>query len=428
MVLIFSIFPLLEKYGVPPKLVSVIRCLHKDFKLKFTLGKETRYIDYTVGVRQGDNMAPTLFLFLMQAMAESLEKKRQRENYQLKILEYRYHRAASNTGGRMRLQPNPQKTKGTVFKLLQALFVDDQFLLADSREELTEAAAELRLHMKRFGLLMHVGEKQADGSWTESKTEAMFFPALNSTEPQTIPAPAVFPDGQHRVEYTDQFKHLGSLITPPLTDEIEIKKRLRTAKNQMGALTTFFRTPADLRIKRQIYQAIPMNTALYGCESWTLSDKLERDLSSFHHGAMRKLLGLTMHHVRHLRIRNEHVRNKLSLPDLTETMHYRQFRFLGKIARLPEDNLQRRFLNAWIATPRLVGRPRNSLRHVHIETLQHILGPAVVSKQGHLTDWLPLASSVTEWNALGSRWLSDRQREAYHTHGDHPVLGAPLED
>jgi hypothetical protein len=125
-------------------------------------------------------------------------------------------------------------------------------------------------------------------------------------------------------------------MTPTLTDDEEIHHRLRKAKNQMGALTTFFRTPADLRTKRLIFQSIPLNMALYGCESWTLPAYLKRALNTFFHESIRRILGLTMDHVQHFHIRNEHLRNKMSLPDIMETVHYRQFLFLGKIVRLPE--------------------------------------------------------------------------------------------
>ena len=57
------LFTLLGKYGAPESLVDVIRRLHQDFKLEFKLGKDKCSIEYTVGVRQGDNMAAALFLF-----------------------------------------------------------------------------------------------------------------------------------------------------------------------------------------------------------------------------------------------------------------------------------------------------------------------------------------------------------------------------
>ena len=92
------LFALLGKYGAPKELVKVIKRLHEGFQLKFKIGKEECLIDYTVGVRQGDNMACALFLFLMQAMAETLEKKRDREE-KVKAVQYRHHKTTKSNRG-----------------------------------------------------------------------------------------------------------------------------------------------------------------------------------------------------------------------------------------------------------------------------------------------------------------------------------------
>ena len=69
------LFLLLEHYGAPPKLIDVIRHLHNEFKLELKLdAKNHMEIDYTAGIRQGVNMAPILFLFLIQAFNESYAK------------------------------------------------------------------------------------------------------------------------------------------------------------------------------------------------------------------------------------------------------------------------------------------------------------------------------------------------------------------
>ena len=275
----------------------------------------------------------------------------------------------------MRLQPAPAKTKGTIFDLLLTLFVDDTAMIADTRDDLILAADELRTLFRRFGLLMHVGERNPDGTWTKSKTEALFCPAsAPENADDAVPEPAVLPGGQFRVEYTKEFKYLGSFLTGPLTDEVEIEKRLRKAKNQMGGLLTFFRSPADLETKRLVFQAIPLNTALYGCESWTMPVAMQRKLSVFFHSSLRRILKLGMKQVETFRIRNAHLRNKFNLPDILETLHYRQARFLGSIARRPDTHLQWKFLSAWIMRPRSVGRPQHTLRHLHVDTLRLVLG------------------------------------------------------
>jgi len=64
-----------KKYGTPPKFVASMRTMYTDLVVVLKTEKEIQEILQSVGVRQGDNMAPVLFLFLMSAAAEALEAK-----------------------------------------------------------------------------------------------------------------------------------------------------------------------------------------------------------------------------------------------------------------------------------------------------------------------------------------------------------------
>jgi hypothetical protein len=61
---------------------------------------------------------------------------------------------------------------------------------------------------------MHVGERDEKGYRKPSKSEAMFFPKKNTTYEK--PKPVTFSDQTHRIEYTDEFKYLGCILTPDL--------------------------------------------------------------------------------------------------------------------------------------------------------------------------------------------------------------------
>ncbi len=64
---------ILECYGAPPKFVTAIQTIYTDNICVLKIEKEIVEIPQSVRVRQGDNMAPVLFLFFMTAFAESLE-------------------------------------------------------------------------------------------------------------------------------------------------------------------------------------------------------------------------------------------------------------------------------------------------------------------------------------------------------------------
>jgi hypothetical protein len=207
-----------------------------NFKLKFKLGKKEVLINYTTGVKQGDNIAPSLFLFLMQGMAEYLENKHKTEGTSPSFI---FKRPRNTNNGRMKCQPNPAKTKGIEFALSHTLFVDDTAIVADSCDELGKRGEEIYHLFRKFGLLMHVGEFDTENNtWKSSKSEAMYFPKKNV--PYSRPKPQVFEDQKHRIEYTDEFKYLGCTLTPDLLDDKEITKRIKQSKAQIANLHNLF--------------------------------------------------------------------------------------------------------------------------------------------------------------------------------------------
>jgi hypothetical protein len=62
-----------EKYGAPPKFVAAIKTMYTDLRVVLKNDKEIQEIPQIVGIWQGNNMAPVLFLFLMSVAAEMLK-------------------------------------------------------------------------------------------------------------------------------------------------------------------------------------------------------------------------------------------------------------------------------------------------------------------------------------------------------------------
>jgi hypothetical protein len=113
--------------------------------------------------------------------------------------------------GKINCQSNLTGTKGKDFSFTHTLFVDNTAIVVNSCEELLERGEELYHHFKKFGLLMHMGERDKKGNWKPSKSKAMFFPKKNVIYKK--PDPVIFSDHNHCFEYTDEFKYLRCILT-----------------------------------------------------------------------------------------------------------------------------------------------------------------------------------------------------------------------
>jgi hypothetical protein len=133
--------------------------------------KEVREIPQEVGVRQGDNMALSLFLFLMTAFAETLELEWKREKIEIVTV----MTAADNQIQEGQLCSHTPKMFCSkilsAYKIFQCLYKDNRAFPFDTRESLMRGMTLVYWHFGRFGLEMHI--ERNDG---QSKMECVFFP------------------------------------------------------------------------------------------------------------------------------------------------------------------------------------------------------------------------------------------------------------
>jgi len=162
---------ILHKYGAPPKFTTAIETIYQNNMCILKIENEVAEIPQTVGVGQGDNMAPMLFLFLMTAFAETLELVWKNENIPILSVmtaadeHFAEGRICSHTPAMVR------STKLTAYSILQCLYVNDGACPFGTRDDLQRGVELIYHHFARFGLEMHIGRGTA-----ESKTECVFFP------------------------------------------------------------------------------------------------------------------------------------------------------------------------------------------------------------------------------------------------------------
>ena len=102
------------------------------------------------------------------------------------------------------------------------------------------------------------------------------------------------------IDFTKEFKYLGSIVHYSLSSEADVDKRIKSA-TAFGALKRLFTNGhLDLNMKGRIYAALCLSILLYGSEVWCLKEDLFNRLRSFHPRCVRTMCRVnTAHTIRH---------------------------------------------------------------------------------------------------------------------------------
>jgi hypothetical protein len=111
-------------------------------------------IPQSSGVRQGDNLSPVLFLFVMSAVAKSLNEEIENTNIE-KVVCHKVEEDNITNG--ILIEQTPSKfSSGTTFNILEILYIDDGAFIFNSRRDLIQGLNIIIKQFAKFGLLVHV--------------------------------------------------------------------------------------------------------------------------------------------------------------------------------------------------------------------------------------------------------------------------------
>ena len=160
-----SLFKILRHYGLPDHFVNVVIRLHTNATIKFQTSSSQPdiEIDSTIGVRQGSNEGPVLFLFFMQAIMDTLD-------WPSSVCPINFKSCPSVVSKMFNFK---KSHPGVVldYNFIKALFADDCAFLFDSRKAIEQGTQHFYKHLQSFGVDMHVAHQAGD----VSKTIAVFF-------------------------------------------------------------------------------------------------------------------------------------------------------------------------------------------------------------------------------------------------------------
>ena len=149
---------ILGKYSAPPRLCSEIKCMYDKIIVKLIIGKVETSIEFKVGVKQGDSMAPVLFIFFMMVFAKTLKY----EWTALRLIKAQFlckENSPISTGQLVIHRPDTF-SYGIIFDLFCLLYVDDGAFVFESRTDIEKGITLLSDHFTWFRPEMHIGTEK----------------------------------------------------------------------------------------------------------------------------------------------------------------------------------------------------------------------------------------------------------------------------
>ena len=321
-----ALFLIMLRLGFPEHFVNVLRRVHDQTNIVFTIGGRKYGVRTKTGVRTGDSAGPDLFLLCILAVTSSMKWPE---------------------GG----APLFMDGQGDQFSLDHLCFADDFFLCFETKAALQEGLGRLTCAIRELtGMQVHFARSAAELETKGSKTVAMRCAAVGETHPysSTDGSPLTFDIGGGETGYigiVQQHKHLGVIVHFDLGSERAVAARLRAARGALALATAALKNKRlDCRVKGKLLISIVMNTLLCGSENWLLNASDKRCLNTFWNDACRMAVGTTRQRAYTSEYALVDIRKKLEVEDVAHYLRHRVLNWFGALARMDKADLPQRFM------------------------------------------------------------------------------------
>ena len=316
-----SLWKILRSYGLPQKIVDLIKLFYEKFECNIILDNTlSESFPVKSGVRQGCILSPILFVIVIDWIMRSTTADR------------------------------PRGIQWTMFRHLEDLdFADDIALLSSTKQHSQEKSQLLNTYAKQTGLNIN-----------RKKTQVMCINAANTT-PVTI-------EGEP-LELVEDFTYLGSNISKEDGAKKDIEARLNKARGTFSRLRNVWKSKQySLKTKIKLYNSNVKSVLLYSSECWRVTKKDMARVEAFHNGCLRRICKIFWPN----KVSNKALYEKTGCQSLVLEIKKRRFRWLGHILRMPMEKIPKVALR-WTPTgKRKRGRPKNTWRRTVVAELDEI--------------------------------------------------------
>lgn len=316
-----TLWKILQSYGIPSKIISIIKTFYEHFKCSVIMGNHlSEWFPVQSGVRQGCIISPILFLVAIDWIT-------------------------TNT-----IADRPRGIQWTLLSQLEDLdFADDLALLSTNQYNMQAKTDRLNNFARQVGLSINT-----------SKTQVM---CVNS-----IPTAPILVN-EEPLEFVENFTYLGSLISKDSGASKDIKARLGKAQGAFSQLRSIWRSKQySLKTKMILYNCNVKSVLLYGSESWPVIKTDMRRMEVFHNGCLRRICQTFWPN----KISNNELYKKTGSWSITKEITRRRLRWLGHVLRMEQDSITKVALRWTPPGKRKPGRPKTTWRRTVTQELEQM--------------------------------------------------------
>jgi len=306
-----ALWNILRHYGIPPKMVNIIKMLYSNFHAKVICRNQlSDDLKINTGVKQGCILSPFLFCLAIDwILKESVDNKK-------------------------------CGLRWTFTETLEDLdFADDIVLLSQTYRHIQAKTHAVQSNAQKLGLNINAG-----------KTKLM---RINTKSNETVKM------GSDSIEDVESFTYLGTKITKDGNSQNEITSRLSKARQTFSRLKHIWNSRRiSLKTKIRLYRSNVLSVLLYGAESWKTTKTISSKLDIFQNKCLRKILHVFWPNT----ISNEQLLQRTGLEPISSTVNKRRWRWTGHVLRMGTHEIPKTALRWTPQGQRKRGRPAETWR------------------------------------------------------------------
>ncbi|VDP33575.1 unnamed protein product [Schistosoma margrebowiei] len=308
-----TLWKLFRHYGVPEKIVNIIRNSYDGLQCKVVHGGQlTDAFQVRTGVRQGCLLSPFLFLLVVDWIMRTLTSE-----------------------GKHGIQWTAQK------QIDDLNFADDLDILSHSHEQMQIKTASVAAVSASVGLNID-----------KAKTKVYKYNTENSN-PITL-------DGE-TLENVESFTNLGSIIDEQGGSDADVKARIGKARVAFLQVKNIWNSKQlSTSIKVRIFNTNVKTVLLYGAETWRTTTTTIKKVQVFINSCLHKILNFHWPDT----ISNSLLWERTNQLPAEEEIRKRRWKWRGHTLRKSSNCITRQALTWNPEGERKRGRPKNTLRRI----------------------------------------------------------------